>query len=153
MTRFTLMMKRVLSSAIVAAALLSGCGHAGNASTESRPVSATDSVPAKDCMLKKSVTELDGESFLVLVMNADSCRVELADSVIPDIDDPTIALCVEAAFTGELMKEFKPIICGRRLCGGRKAEEGLQVQGEHRFSGNGQRQTVYRSGQRASKVA
>lgn len=120
MTRFTLMMKRVLSSAIVAAALLSGCGHAGNASTESRPVSATDSVPAKDCMLKKSVTEFDGESFLVLVMKADSCRVELADSVIPDIDDPTIALCVEAAFTGELLKEFKPTnVAGDYVVAGR----------------------------------
>ena len=31
----------------------------------------------------------------------------MADSVIPDINDSTIAMCVEAAFTGELLKDFK----------------------------------------------
>ena len=45
--------------------------------------------------------------YLILKMNPKCGYVAMADSVIPDINDSTIAMCVEAAFTGELLKDFK----------------------------------------------
>lgn len=40
-------------------------------------------------------------------MNPESAYITMADSIVPEISDSTIAMCVEAAFTGELLKEFK----------------------------------------------
>lgn len=42
-------------------------------------------------------------------MNPENAYVSMADSVMPSESDSTIALCVEAAFTGELLKNFTTI--------------------------------------------
>lgn len=47
-----------------------------------------------------------GESFLIVKMNRQQAFISMADSVIPDMNDRSIALCVEAAFTGELLEKF-----------------------------------------------
>lgn len=48
-----------------------------------------------------------GQSFIILKMNPETAVVTLTDAVMPSINDSSIALCVEAAFTGELLDEFK----------------------------------------------
>ncbi|MCM1290809.1 MAG: hypothetical protein NC201_07640 [Prevotella sp.] len=58
-------------------------------------------------MLNVSDTTIDSTPFIILKMNPQSAYIAMADSVIPSIDDKSIALCVEAAFTGELLREFK----------------------------------------------
>ena len=60
-----------------------------------------------DTLVFKSVKSVDKYHFLVLEINHKSARVTLADSLMPNIHDGRIALCVAAAFTGELLKEFK----------------------------------------------
>ena len=60
-----------------------------------------------DTMLFVDNAVVDSISFIMLKMNHDVSYITMADSVIPSQTDSTIALCVEAAFTGELMKEFK----------------------------------------------
>ena len=75
---------------------------------------------------------VNGIPFISLRMNRNVAYVTMADSVIPDRNDSTIFLCVEAAFTGELLSEFKStnvagdyVIKGRRRKGyGCKANTG-----------------------------
>lgn len=50
---------------------------------------------------------VDSTSLIKLQMNLEAAYISMADSVIPSEKDSTIALCVEAAFTGELLKDFK----------------------------------------------
>lgn len=47
------------------------------------------------------------DKFKIMAINTDSATVMVVDSAIPDIDDPKICLCVEAAFTGERLDTFK----------------------------------------------
>ena len=51
--------------------------------------------------------EIDSMPFIMLKMNNETAYISMVDSVIPSETDSTIGLCVEAAFTGELLKEFK----------------------------------------------
>lgn len=60
----------------------------------------------QDTLLFKSTASVDSVGFIMLRANPNTTLVSMADSVIPNINDSTIALCVEAAFTGELLKEF-----------------------------------------------
>ena len=60
-----------------------------------------------DTLVTLSNVEIDSLPFLVLKMNPEAAYISMADSVMPSETDSTIALCVEAAFTGELLKEFK----------------------------------------------
>lgn len=60
-----------------------------------------------DSLLYVSTDTLDSTSFITLKMNPSTAYITMADSIIPAETDSTIALCVEAAFTGELLREFK----------------------------------------------
>lgn len=60
-----------------------------------------------DTIVTLSNVERDSLPFLILKMNPEAAYISMADSVMPSETDSTIALCVEAAFTGELLKEFK----------------------------------------------
>lgn len=60
-----------------------------------------------DTMLFVENVIVDSMPFIKLQMNPNMSYITMADSVIPSQVDSTIALCVEAAFTGELLKEFK----------------------------------------------
>ena len=60
-----------------------------------------------DTMLVISYPNVEGNIFIKLQMNCESAYITMADSVIPSMADSTIALCVEAAFTGQLLNEFK----------------------------------------------
>ena len=67
---------------------------------------------------------INGIPFISLRMNRNVAYATMADSVIPDRDDSAIFLCVEAAFTEKLLKEFKStnvagdyVIEGRRRKG------------------------------------
>ena len=61
----------------------------------------------QDTLLFKSTANVDNISFIILRAHPSTTLITMADSVIPAINDSTIALCVEAAFTGELLPEFK----------------------------------------------
>lgn len=61
----------------------------------------------EDTLLFVSHTQVDSVPFITLKMNYQTAYISLIDSIIPSESDSTIALCVEAAFTGELLKEFK----------------------------------------------
>lgn len=85
---------------------------------------ATDSVSSavtdKEPLLYKTEVDVDSIPFLLLEMNSKTCRVEMADSVIPNINDSSVALCVEAAFTGKLLHEFKSEnVSGDYIVGGK----------------------------------
>ena len=49
---------------------------------------------------------MDGKDLLRLDINTAKASVELVDSLIPNIEDPKVCLCVEAAFTGEKTDSF-----------------------------------------------
>lgn len=81
------------------------CTHSNN-STETQVPAPTDNVVAADSMLYVSHEQVDSVPFIRLTMNAKAAYIALADSVIPSLADSAIALCVEAAFTGELLDDF-----------------------------------------------
>lgn len=58
-------------------------------------------------MLSVDAVPIGSHSFVVLKMNSESAYLTMADSILPNINDSAIALCVEAAFTGKLLKDFK----------------------------------------------
>ena len=60
-----------------------------------------------DTMLFITNDTIDGIPFIKMQINNDAAYISMADSVIPSLDDSTIALCVGAAFTGELLPDFK----------------------------------------------
>lgn len=107
-------MKTVQYIAFIATIMpLMGCSNSSSqsSSNETAPVSHTEiaDLPSEinDTLIYKSQEVIDGFDFVLLTMNPENAVVSLADSVIPSIDDTSIALCVEAAFTGEKLKEFK----------------------------------------------
>ncbi len=63
--------------------------------------------PRVDTLIFVSEAEVDSIPFILLKMNPETAVVTFADAVIPSLNDSSIALCVEAAFTGELLEEFK----------------------------------------------
>ena len=96
-------MRKLLLFPLIAATLFS-C----NGTKESSAQKDDSQDIANDEMLFIDSVAVDSNRFMVIKMNDGCARIELADSVIPSINDSTIALCVEAAFTGELLDEFTP---------------------------------------------
>lgn len=84
-------------------------GSCKRVATEVLPPETTSHIESQkpDTLLFKSVHTIDSVKFILLKMNPETAYVTMTDSVIPAINDSTIALCVEAAFTGELLPEFK----------------------------------------------
>ncbi len=82
-----------------------GCGSS-NKSADVVDIS-TERIEQADTMLFVDNTVVDSIPFIILKMNHGMSYIAMADSVIPSQTDSTIALCVEAAFTGELLKDFK----------------------------------------------
>lgn len=80
------------------------------APTESRQPAAqvkpTQTKPT-DTLVTVSKISVQSTDFIKMQMNSDKAYITMADSVIPSEADPTIGICVEAAFTGELLPEFK----------------------------------------------
>lgn len=87
------------------ALVIVGCSSA-NKNSDNLGLS-TDMSSQVDSMLFVDNVVVDSVSFIRLKMNHDVSYIIMADSVIPSQADSTIALCVEAAFTGELLKDFK----------------------------------------------
>ncbi|MDE6080832.1 MAG: hypothetical protein K2F70_01010 [Muribaculaceae bacterium] len=88
-------MRKLLLIPLVAAILLS-CNGTKESSTQK-----DDSQDiANDEMLFIDSVAVDSNRFMIIKMNDGYARIELADSVIPSINDSTIALCVEASLTG-----------------------------------------------------
>ena len=73
------------------------------APTESRQpavqVEPTQTKPA-DTLVTVSKISVQSTDFIKMQMNFDKAYINMADSVIPSEADPTIGICVEAAFTG-----------------------------------------------------
>lgn len=85
---------------------MSGCtSSANNGSVDN--YQDKDSLQKAVMLLLKSETQVDSVVFIKLQMNPEVAYISMADSVIPSEKDSTIALCVEAAFTGEVLKDFK----------------------------------------------
>ena len=102
--------------AVLVLSLLSSCRGEGK-------ILDSDSID-NDTALFVSHETINGVPFILLRMNRDVAYITMADSVIPDRNDSTIFLCVEAAFTGETLKVFKStnvagdyVIEGRRRKG------------------------------------
>lgn len=102
---------KTLSFALSLATILTsmGCSNAStNSRSEAQPEDEiVEKVEVNDTLLHKSQVSVDGIEFNKLIADPHNSYVTMVDSVIPNINDSTIALCVEAAFTGELLKEFK----------------------------------------------
>lgn len=90
---------------VILAFTLVGC-VSSNKNTDVLELSNENEV-AVDTMLFVDNAVVDSMSFIKLKMNHDVSYTTMADSIIPLQTDSTIALCVEAAFTGELLKDFK----------------------------------------------
>lgn len=97
-------MKHILLSLIVPVVL--GCSSAIDKGVPDN-LSATASSYQADSLLAMFDICVDSIPFIKLQMNPQKAYISMADSVIPSEKDSTIALCVEAAFTGELLKDFK----------------------------------------------
>lgn len=102
-----LRMKRISIAIVIMAALMAvavSCRKGGEG-REVAPREAEEGAKADTIILKSEVVARS-VPFLVLEMDPQKGHVALADSVVPDIGDSTIVLCVEAAFTGELLEHF-----------------------------------------------
>ncbi|MGM9841354.1 MAG: hypothetical protein ACI31D_04040 [Candidatus Limisoma sp.] len=60
-----------------------------------------------DTLVAVSTISVESTDFIQIRLNPAKAYVTMADSVMPSETDPTIGLCVEAAFTGELLPQFK----------------------------------------------
>lgn len=60
-----------------------------------------------DAFIRVTNETVGSNAFIIMKMNQDNAYISLADSIMPSEKDSNIAVCVEAAFTGELLKEFK----------------------------------------------
>lgn len=90
---------------ILTLTILASCQTSSTQAASEQKEICEELVP--DTLLTVSNVEIDSMPFIVLRMNPEAAYISLADSVIPSETDTTIGLCVEAAFTGELLKEFK----------------------------------------------
>lgn len=82
------------------------------------------SAEKSDTLLYSDVESVGGIDYLLLRPRGDRTYVALADSVIPELGDSSVLLCVAGAFTGELLDEFRStniagdyVIAGRRRRG------------------------------------
>lgn len=90
----------VAAQAALIAVLTAACTHTGGQTDGSGSSGAADSI------VSQSIISVDGKDSLRLDINTARASLELVDSLIPDIEDPKICLCVEAAFTGEKTDSF-----------------------------------------------
>ena len=86
-------------------ASLMSCVATSSKESLSESVESTEIL--QDTMLTVTEVNIDSVPFIILKMNREVAYISMADSVIPSEKDSTIALCVEAAFTGELLKDYK----------------------------------------------
>lgn len=96
-------MKKILLLPL-SALLLASCAGSGSRGVAPEPAAADTTA---DTMLFVSRADAGPVGLTIMRLNDKAAYLTLADSVIPSINDSTIALCVEAAFTGELLDEFK----------------------------------------------
>lgn len=94
-----------LFSYIVLMASLMSCVATSSKESLSESVESTEIL--QDTMLTVTEVNIDSVPFIILKMNREVAYISMADSVIPSEKDSTIALCVEAAFAGELLKDYK----------------------------------------------
>lgn len=95
-------MKRLIFGLIAFSII--GCKPANNDLTHQASVIEDNKV---DTLLIVGNEQVDSVPFIRLQINHETTYISMTDSVIPSETDSTILLCVEAAFTGELLKEFK----------------------------------------------
>ena len=100
-------MKALLPIFLIVGMLIHASCTQNNVSAKKTTESAETTERVSDTLIFKSEAMIDSVPFIILKSNPLTIKVEMADSIIPDINDSGIALCVEAAFTGELLKEFK----------------------------------------------
>lgn len=81
-----------------------GCGSSTN--NVDMVDSSAENIEQPDTMLFIDNYVIDSIPFIKLQLNPQKAYLSMADSVIPSQTDSMIALCVEAAFTGELLKDF-----------------------------------------------
>lgn len=72
---------------------------------------------------EEAVTSVNGTSLIekdnLIIYTPDYSKVDLVCGTMPSMSDGNVILCAEAAFTGELLKEFKHSnILGDHVCGG-----------------------------------
>ena len=60
-----------------------------------------------DTIVTHARQNVAGDEYVVLTVNTAKAEISVADSIIPDINDPEVCLCVEAAFTGEKTDTFR----------------------------------------------
>lgn len=84
-----------------------GCSNATSNKHPESQIEEIEKVQVNDTLLHKSQVYIDSLEFIVLKADPHNAYVTMTDSVIPDINDASIALCVEAAFTGEKLPKFK----------------------------------------------
>lgn len=89
---------------ILAAVFVCGCTPSSHSDSEGE----TGAPAVCDTLIRRSVQMDKGVEYLVLTVEERNARVLMVDSVIPSIGDSTVALCVEAAFTGECLPTFSP---------------------------------------------
>lgn len=93
--------------AVAFALLLFACGSPTKEAAPASVSTLTDSaINGSDSLLFISHPGVDSVEYIKLVMNPEKAYLTFVDSVLPSINDSTIALCVEAAFTGELLEQF-----------------------------------------------
>lgn len=90
----------VAVQAAIIAVLTAACAHTEGQSDTAGDPDGTDSI------VSQSIIKVDGKDLLRLDINTAKASVELVDSLIPNIEDPKVCLCVEAAFTGEKTDSF-----------------------------------------------
>lgn len=97
---------KVISLIAALMSILSACQNSSSQTDQSHLASSNE-VAKCDTLISASNKEIDSAALIILKMNRDAAYISMADSIIPSENDSTIALCVEAAFTGELLKDFK----------------------------------------------
>lgn len=92
---------------ILGVIIVLGCSGGAEKESLQSEITGMSEEEESDSILFVSERVLADVSFLILKANPETACIKFVDSVMPDIKDPTIALCVEAAFTGELLDKFK----------------------------------------------
>ena len=99
---------RILTIGVILLSLI-GCSKNSNAETNTSTdiLLSQDENASVDTLLLVESTDIESIPFVILRMNRNDSYITMADSVMPSVSDSAVALCVEAAFTGELLKDFK----------------------------------------------
>lgn len=105
------MRKTILTLAIAVMVSLTACSGNKTQSLDSIPSEEVEDPVVENIELPPALNlsrqKVDSVGFIIMKADPYRCHVTMADSVIPSQTDSTILLCVEAAFTGQLLKEFK----------------------------------------------